>query len=66
MYDHEYSIPAFYKMTPLEYALVAWVTFNAELGVDMEATFLPPATEAEIVAVELEIGYRLPEDLREL
>lgn len=53
-------------MTPLEYALSAWIAFHAELGVEIEATFLPPATEEQIVDVETEIGYRLPEDLRKL
>jgi len=53
-------------MTPLETALAAWIAFHTELGVDMNTYLLPPATEAEIVAVEEQIGYRLPEDLREL
>lgn len=53
-------------MTPLEAALAAWIAFHFELGVDMEAYLLPPATEAQIVEVEEVIGYRLPDDLREL
>jgi len=53
-------------MTPLETVLSAWIAFHAELGVDIEAFLLPPATEAQIVEVEEKIGYRLPEDLREL
>ena len=53
-------------MTPLESALSAWIAFHGELGVDMQAYLLPPATEKQVVAVEEKIGYRLPEDLREL
>jgi len=53
-------------MTPLETVLTAWIAFHAELGVDMEAYLMPPATETQIIAVEEQIGYRLPEDLREL
>lgn len=53
-------------MTSLEAALSAWIGFHAQLGVDMEAYLLPPATEAQIVEVEEVIGYRLPEDLRAL
>ena len=53
-------------MSPLESALTAWIAFHAQLGVDIEAFLLPPATEAQIVEIEEQIGYRLPEDLREL
>lgn len=53
-------------MTPLESVLAAWIAFHAELGVDIETFLNPPATEAQIVEVEEVIGYRLPEDLREL
>jgi len=53
-------------VTPLESALSAWIAFHAELGVDVDAYLFPPATEAQIVEVEEVIGYRLPEDLREL
>lgn len=52
--------------TALETALAAWLAFLAQLGIDMSPYLLPPATETQIVAVEQEIGYRLPEDLREL
>ncbi len=54
------------SMTALETALAAWLAFLAELGVDLNPYLLPPATDAQIVTVEQEIGYRLPEDLREL
>ncbi len=52
--------------TTLEAALAAWLAFMAELDVDMARFLLPPATETQIAAVEQEIGYRLPTDLREL
>jgi len=53
-------------MSRLETALTAWIAFHAQLGVDVDAFFLPPASEAQIAEVEEQIGYRLPEDLREL
>ncbi len=53
-------------MSKLEVAFAAWIAFHAKVGVDIEATLMPPATEAGIQAVENEIGFRLPEDLRQL
>ena len=53
-------------MSQLEIALAAWIAFHAELGVDIEKTLLPPADESEIQEVENRIGFKLPDDLREL
>ena len=53
-------------MTFVDTVLTAWLAFHSSIGVDMQALLLPPATEAEIAEVEQSIGYRLPEDLRDL
>lgn len=53
-------------MTTFEAALAAWIAFHSELGVNIEATFMPPATESELVAAERAIGFSLPDDLRSL
>ena len=53
-------------MTTFEAALAAWIAFHSELGVNIEATFMPPATEGELVAAERAIGFSLPDDLRSL
>lgn len=53
-------------MATLETALAAWIGFHTNLGVDVNMLLNPPATEEQIVQVETEIGYRLPEDLRAL
>lgn len=53
-------------MTTFEAALSAWIAFQSELGVNIEATFMPPATESEIVAAEQAIGFSIPDDLRSL
>jgi len=47
-------------------AFDAWLVFLNKLGFAAEAQLNPPATKAEIIAVEAEIGFRLPDDLREL
>jgi cell wall assembly regulator SMI1 len=44
----------------------AWLAFLASLGFVAGAHLNPPATETAIVAVEAEIGFHLPDDLREL
>ncbi len=53
-------------MSELEVALAALVAFHTKLGVDIEPTLLPPVDEAKIQAVESQIGFRLPDDLRDL
>lgn len=47
-------------------AFDAWLVFLNNLGFAAEAQLNPPATKAAIMAVEAEIGFRLPDDLREL
>ncbi|WP_342250397.1 SMI1/KNR4 family protein [Sphingomonas sp. OTU376] len=47
-------------------AFDAWLVFLNDLGFVAEAQLNPPATRAAIMAVEAEIGFRLPDDLREL
>lgn len=47
-------------------AFEAWLDFLHGLGFAARAHLNPPATEAEIAAVEAEIGFQLPEDLRAL
>ncbi len=47
-------------------AFDAWLVFLNDLGFAAEAQLNPPATKAAIMAVEAEIGFRLPDDLREL
>lgn len=44
----------------------AWLRFLTSHGFAAEAHLNPPATENAIAAVEAEIGFRLPEDLRTL
>ncbi len=53
-------------MSKIELALSAWIAFHAKIGINIEPTLMPPATEEDILTVEKAIGYRLPEDLREL
>lgn len=43
-----------------------WLRHLSDLGFAAEAHLNPPATEAAIAAVEAEIGFRLPDDLRAL
>jgi cell wall assembly regulator SMI1 len=50
----------------LQGALLAWLAYLSTLGVDMRAQLNPPATDAQIAAMEAIVGGRLPDDLREL
>ena len=47
-------------------ALAAWLAFLSSLDSDLPNRLNPPATEAQLAAVETEIGYVLPDDVRAL
>lgn len=53
-------------MNLLDAGLSAWIAFHASLGVNLQASLLPPALAEEIESVERVIGHALPEDLRKL
>jgi len=53
-------------MSKFEAAFAAWIAFHSKLGVNIEATLMPPATEADILAVENTLGFDLPDDMRAL
>lgn len=53
-------------MSQIEVALAALIGFHQQIGVTIEPSLLPPLVESEIQAVESKIGFRLPNDLREL
>jgi len=53
-------------MTGMATAWAAWTQFHAGHGFAIEHFLNPPATEADLAAIETETGYRLPDDLREL
>lgn len=53
-------------MTGIATAWAAWTQFHAAHGFAIESFLNPPATEADLAAIETETGYHLPGDLREL
>ena len=53
-------------MSTLEPAFAAWLAFLSSLSVDTDVVLNPAASDAEIEALELAIGYELPEELKEL
>ena len=53
-------------MSKFEVAFAAWIAFHSQLGVNIEATLKPPATEEQIRAIEKKLGFDLPDDIREL
>ena len=53
-------------MSGFEAAFAAWIAFHSRIGVNIEATLMPPATEEDIRAVESTLGFSLPDDIRAL
>ena len=53
-------------MSTLETAFTAWLAFLSSLSVDGGVVLNPAASVAEIEALEIAIGYELPEELKAL
>lgn len=53
-------------MSTLETAFAGWLAFLSSLSVDSGVVLNPPASSAEIEALETAIGYALPEELKAL
>lgn len=53
-------------MDSFELAFTAWLSFLTSVGVDLDAVMNPPATVAEIEALEQTIGFELPTEQKAL